>query len=452
MPTARLTASQYSLSNTTYLSVTNADRMYNDTDNTTYATCTNSQSGTTAYYLYLRGFDFSQIPSNAVVNSFTVKLKANESGASTSTSYVPTLCNNTTALSGCTTTALNTTVSVHEFTCNLDWDTVKGYGSNFTIRITNRRNSRNTTSYIYIYGAEIEVDYFVPVPATVTSSLVGNGTIVPSGAYSTYEDTEYTLTITPDDTSETVTATKNGTDITPDLVAHYAGGTVDTDLGAYTLVSGSFNGSGASYFQGLVGNGVDASQTTSNYYSGGSGTIAVFTYNMGFDIPSNATIERVWCEVNAHAESTSNSSEYMCAQLISGSTELSDEYNWKDSGSTSNSTHTLEAETLPTVSQLANMKLQCRLGYYGGALNGATAHVTYSVPGGGVEYYTYTYTVDGDASIVVTIGGGTTQKLYNKDGTTWQNVLKAWDKVNSVWVEHTDLSTVFSSEKRYRRG
>ena len=95
-------------------------------------------------------------------------------------------------------------------------------------------------------------------------------------------------------------------------------------LGTYALKSGGFNGSGATYFEGLVGKGVDNTQTTTNYYSSGSGTQAVFTYDMSFDdIPSGATITKVYCEVNGHAESTSNSSEYMCVQLKSGNTELS---------------------------------------------------------------------------------------------------------------------------------
>jgi len=50
------------------------------------------------------------------------------------------------------------------------------------------------------------------------------------------------------------------------------------------------------------------------------------------------------------------------------------------------------------------MKLQCRLGYYGGAINGATAYVTYSIPSSNPEYYTYTYTVSNNSIINVTIG------------------------------------------------
>ena len=266
----------------------------------------------------------------------------------------------------------------------------------------------NSYPYLYVYGAEIEVNYTVPNPATVTSVLVqGDGTLNPLGTTNTYKDAEYTLTITPADTSEEVSATKNGIDITDQLVAHYpsSGGTESTVLGTYALVSGGFNGSGASFFQGRVGQGENASTTTSNYYSSGSGTIAVFTYNMGITLPSNAIITRVYARVNGHAESTSNNSEYMCARLISGSTNLSDELNFKSVG-TSNSTQTLECNTLPTVAQLAAMKLQCRLGYYGGAINGATAYVEYSTPSASAdpEYYTYTYTVDGNATIEVTIG------------------------------------------------
>ena len=74
MATIRLIPSTYSLSKTEYLSVSNASNMYNNTDSTTYATVTNSKSKTSSYYIYLKGFNFNDIPSNATINSFTVKL------------------------------------------------------------------------------------------------------------------------------------------------------------------------------------------------------------------------------------------------------------------------------------------------------------------------------------------------------------------------------------------
>lgn len=468
MAVIRLIPSSYSVSNSSYLSVTNPENMYANTDSTTYGQAYNSRSSTTSYYLYLTGFNFDDIPSGAIVNSFSVKLKGYESGVSTSSQYAPVVMASS-AQGGDpggggappgeqgsnlgTFSNLSTSAQVLTATMTADWATVYAAGSNLTIRIDCRRASRNTAAYAYIYGAEVYVDYTMPVSATVTSTLTGNGTISPSGATVTYEGATYTLTITPDDLSDTVTATKDGTDITSSIVAHYPGGTVSTVLGTYTLVSGGFNGQGATYFQGIVGNGVDATQTTSNYYSSGSGTTAVFTYDMSFDLPSNAIIERVYCEVNGHAESTSNSSEYMCVQLKSGSTALSEQLNFKSIG-TSNSTQTLEATTLPTVSQLSSMILECTLGYYGGAINGATCYVVYSTGETDPDYYTYTYIVDGDATIAVTIGsgGGSSPTIYLKINGSWVQYSKVYIKQNGSWVEQSNISNVFDSNANYVKG
>ena len=452
MPTMRLVPSTYSLSSTTYLSIGNASNMYNNTDNTTYATITNSRSATTSYYAYIKGFNFDAVPSNAVVESFSIKLKIRESGGSTSTSYSPKLANNTTALTS-TCAAMSTTATTNTFTgYSLTWDTLKGYGANFGIRIDCRRASRNTTSYIYIYGAEIEVTYSVPNPITVTSSLNGNGSIDPSGATVTYEGESYTLTISPDNDSDEIKVTKNGVDVSSSLVKAASSNTLNCNLGTYTLVSGSINSTGGTFFSERVGYGSDASTTSSNYYSGSSSTQAVFTYSMAFTgIPSNAIITRVYVQVSGHAESTSNANEYMCAQLKSGSTAITEQLNFKSTGSTSNSVQTLEATTLPTVSQLASMVLECTLGYYGGAINGATAYVEYTLP---TSNYTYAYTVGNtDDTIIVTIGSAAASDvLYFRDGNNWVAAVKAYKKINNVWVEQTDLTSVFSSDVNYLRG
>ena len=102
MATIRLIPSTYAVSSTSYLSVSNATRMYNNTDNTSYATITNTNASTSSRYLYLRGFNFDDIPSGATINSFTVKIKGYESGLSTSTSYAPRLANGTSTLSNTT--------------------------------------------------------------------------------------------------------------------------------------------------------------------------------------------------------------------------------------------------------------------------------------------------------------------------------------------------------------
>ncbi len=102
MATIRLIPSTYAVSSTTYLSVSDASNMYTNTDSSTHATITNTYASTSSRYLYLRGFNFDDIPDGAVVDSFTIKVKGYESGLSTSTSYAPRLANGTSAISNTT--------------------------------------------------------------------------------------------------------------------------------------------------------------------------------------------------------------------------------------------------------------------------------------------------------------------------------------------------------------
>lgn len=158
MPTVKLTASTYYVSSA-YLSLTNEDNMYADTSSTTYATLTNTDASTSYYYFYLRGFDISSIPSNATVNSFTIKLRGRASGAYNSAMY---LCNGTSTIANATATQIpnSSSAATRTFaTGSLTWAQIVSYGSNFGIRINCRRNAKNTQSYYYIYGAEIDVTY-----------------------------------------------------------------------------------------------------------------------------------------------------------------------------------------------------------------------------------------------------------------------------------------------------
>lgn len=449
MPTARLTPSKYYLSSSSYLSVTNANNMYDNTDSDTYGQVYNSRTSTTSYYIYLRGFDFDTIPAAAVVSSFTVLLKARQSGVSTSTSYQPYLANGTSAING-SCTPITTTAAVYEFTgVSANWDTIKGYGSNFGIRINCRRSSRDTAAYMYIYGAEIEVTYTVPDPRTVTTTLSGDGTISPSGTHTMYDGDEYELTITPTDKSATVTVTKNGTDVSSQLVAHGAGATVSLvpdDVTTSGIQSGS---SYAEYAVGHSAESPSSSGSSSNMYASSYSTgYAAYTFDFS-GIPSGAVIEEMEVRCYGHRESaTIDSSHVSQCVLYSGSTAISDEV---DFPSTSNTLITLTPSGTVTRSQLNNFAVRHYVGYYGGLVLGITVEVTYST-GSGLDHYTYTTTISGNMTIAVTIGGAVqTDTLYVKNSGAWVAVSKAYKKVNGSWTE-VSVSTAFDANTKYVRG
>ena len=168
----RLIPSAYALSNEN-LTITDASNMYNNTDNTTYATVTNNSTGTAVYYLYIKGFNFSIIPSNAVIESFVFKFKANQSGGSSSTgsNYIPRLFGRNNILKNGTAspTIITGTVQSFYFT-NItntwsDWIT---YPNDVGIRLSISKASSSNPSNYYVYGAEIEVTALVPLtPHTV---------------------------------------------------------------------------------------------------------------------------------------------------------------------------------------------------------------------------------------------------------------------------------------------
>ena len=363
---------------------------------------TNTGQSAASYFYY--NFDCSSIPQTATINSVACTVKCGNQGTNYYNTRQVQLCAGTTPKGSATNmTGSNSSPSSHTLTVGT-WTREELNNCKVRMYLT-RLNSTGTgatePSTVSFYGATLTVNYSVngTMYEINSSSDTSLATVEPS-SQEVYQGGSGVVKIDVDNVGDIIVE-DNGTDVTSQLVVKEktTSGSSETVLGTYTLVSGGINGNGASYFQGLVGKGVNSTQTTNNYYSNGNGTIAVFTYNLTFsDIPSNATITRLYCQVNGHAESTSNNSEYMCAQLILGdtATTISDELNFK-SVSTGNSTQTLEATTLPTVAQLSNLKLKCRLGYYGGAINGATCYIEYTVPVEGNQFY-YEYTVNNIAA------------------------------------------------------
>lgn len=472
MPTIRLVPSTYERSNTTYVTVTDPSNMYTNTDSTTYARLQNTRSSTSyTYYVYIRGFNFNDIPDNAEVTGFTIKLRGYESYMSTSSSYRMSLYNGTTSISNTTvTTSFSTENTTFTFPIptSLTWSVLKGYGSNFGIRVPLRRSSTSYSSYIYVYGAEIEVTYTVPNPRTITSTLSGNGTISPSGSGTYYDGDEYKLTITPTNISDTVTITNNNVDVTSELVEHYSGGTsTSTSQVAGSGVTTGFARSGGAFYQSsstqsdawlryAIGHSAESPYSTSNtsntYCKDGTNDATTQGWmNYPFDfsgLPNDAEVTAVEVKCYGATESTTETARHADISLWCGNEQKGTTQQFT---STSNTTITISDPGEWDREELQDAWLRFGVGYYGGRILGITWKVTY-LHGGVLHHYTYTYDVNGDATIVVTIGGGSTKKLYIKQNGTWVAYTKAYVKVNGTWVQQADLSTIFNSQTNYIKG
>lgn len=439
----------------TYYSTNVLENAFTDASSSTrWAPYTNTGSNA-ATTIYLN-FDCSSIPEGATINSVSCSVKCGTQGTSYfGTRTVQMATGTTTKGSATTMSGSNSSPSTHSLTVG-SWTATEIRNAKLKFYVVRGTSNTTTDATFSIYGATLTVNYTIQgYMYTITSTSNVSDVTTSPDTQEVFQGGEATVRIDAS-SIDGLTVTDNSSDVTSSLVRHNmeSGGSKSTVLGSYTLVSGRFNGSGATYFSGLVGKGVNNTTTTSNYYSSSSGTIAVFTYDLVFsDIPSNATITQLYVEVNGHAESTSNSNEYMCVALYLGtSTAISDELNFKSIG-TSNSTQTITATTLPTVAQLSDLKLRCRLGYYGGAINGATCYITYTVPSTGHDYY-WTYTITNLAAdhAVVVGSGGTTITWYKKVNGSWVSqgtVATVYKKISGSWVQQSDISSAIDSSTNY---
>ena len=441
MAQIRLIPSTYYLSNTQYLSVSDASNMYANTDSTNYGRVTNSRSSTTSYYIYLRGFNFDDVPSDAVVSSITIKLKGYHSGGNTGTIYG---YDGTTQVSAAgSASSLGTSAAVRTFSnTTIDWDTLKGYGSDFGLRINCKRSNKSTTSYIYIYGAEIVVDYTVPVYHTV--SITGTDTD-PTGSVTVLEGSDLDIHIYKDNKP---TVTDNNVDVTSQLVELHEA----TD----TLIPESNTNSNFS-LTNISNAYTDAdSDTYATLELSGSTTGTIYLDLSDLDIPSGATIQSVTCQATLQFSRNGSTSGFTSScQMYTGNTAKGSSYSFVSSGSSdvSKTTITLTIGNW-TASEIANAR------FYLTATNSARSTKRYMYIYGvsfNVTYesentiYVYSLTnITGDHAIVVT-DAIPSSILYWKNNGSWVTVLKGYKKVNGVWVEQ-DITSLFSNAQNYKKG
>lgn len=422
MATIKLTPSTYYLSSSSYLSVSNASNMYANTSSETYATVTNSRASTTSYYIYLRGFDFDSIPEGAMVSGFTVRLKARESGVSTSTSYKPYLANGTSAING-SCDVITTTAVTHEFTgVSADWDTIVGYGNNFGIRINCRRASRNTTSYMYIYGAEIEVTYTLPVYHSVTVSNSSSATVTVSDA-NPLEGTDVEVRAS---TVSGITIKDNGVDVTSQFTqrSETAESYSVVNVGDYGF---TLNSSTGYYVSNNKGISKSAAVARVDFHVPVAATIT-FTYinyaEQGYDFGVFGNID------------VALSDDYYAAGY-SGATITDSSYKRACNTSTYNSS---SAQTLTYDMSAGDHSIWVKYSKDDASdSNNDTLQfkvaITLDEPFTPGTYYGYDINDIAADHVIVVTASSSGPVFYVKQGSTWVAVTKVYRKANGAWTE-----------------
>lgn len=173
--TVRLVPSNYSVSNSSYVAVTNPTYMYGNTDDTSdYASLrgrvySSGSARPQTYYVFIYGFDFRQVPVGATVTGFRVLISARRNRyQNTGSNYRIRLASSASSNSQISGTILSSDVTnanapeVYEIpTGTLTWDDVCR-ADNFCIEVplcNNNAGGKSTYPYVYVYGAEIEVTY-----------------------------------------------------------------------------------------------------------------------------------------------------------------------------------------------------------------------------------------------------------------------------------------------------
>ena len=438
-----------SLTTTSSYPVTNG---YADTSSTTYARLSLSTS-TTGYLFFT--FDTSEIPADATITSVTAKARVRVSSTSRVTSTQCQLFTGTTAKGSNVTFASTSSTNIVTLTPGT-W--TRSELNDLRLKIGGTGSSSSQSKYIYFYGAEVTVTYTVSA-STVTPSLSGNGTIEPDSAETFADGEEYTLKVIPANVSDNVTVKNNGTDVSSQLVFHNGGtGSVSktaesftTELsasGADFYTSSSSTGNYFSYAVGHTAESPGHTSASATYVKDNESNTATgwAIYSFDFsDIPADATITNIEIKCYGFCENTTHDSTHKAnITLRSGSTVKSTEQYFT---STSNGIITISNPGTWTREELQDAKLYFEVAYYGGGIFGITWDVTYTT---NEKYYTYTYEVDGDATIAVVIGSsGASDTAYIKINGSWVEC-SVYKKVNGAWVLQTDLSNVFDSGSRYK--
>ena len=457
MPTVKFTPSAYSVSSSNRVSVTNANNMYYDTSHTAnYCSIRGRNSSSSGpYYAFIHGFNFTGIPDDALIQSISIKIRCyKNSYLATGSSYRLRLASSPSNSSAIADTTLSTDITttsggtVYTFPLgDLDWDTIKSYGTNFSIEVPLMSTS-NQYPYLYVYGAEVQVTYALPVYHNVTSSSeISNVTISPSGTQQALEGSDVEFSITSDGTNFIIT--DNGIDVTNQLVQLQPSGSETVTANGYSSLSNGVT-INSSY---PIARAQDDADDTSNYtrldFSTSTTGYIELTYNFS-DIPAGATITSVVARARLRISSTSRMTNRVC-QLYAGSSAKGSNSDFSSTTS-GGALVTLNTGNSWSASDFTNLKM--RIGATSSSstsskylyIYGTDITVSYTLSG---KAYTYTIT-NITTDHVVIISSESQDQLYIKVNNSWIKATKVYKKVNGSWVEQTDLTNIFTSGVYYK--
>lgn len=471
MPTIRLVPSSYSRSSTSRVTVTNPANMYYNTDHTdSYCSIRGRNNANNTYYAFINGFNFDDVPSNATVSSFTVKIRCyrnsyQQTGSSYNLRLASTASNSSVISSTTASTAIGTSTSVITIpTGNLTWSQLSGYGSGFSIEIPLRPSS-SQYPYVYVYGAEIEVTYTAETVHPTSVSVSPSTASIEAG-----ETVQLTETVLPSNatdksvtwsSSNTSVATVNSSGLVTGVSAGSATITVTTVDGSKTAtcavtvtpvvltdyVQASSMEPGKSY---LVVNGNTGSVYMMSNESGGSRQLV--------GVATTVTNNKISISASTAAKCLFNCIQYTTGNNITTTLESDGKYLYTDSstGLRFESTSSLNRFWHYNGTKFWQFKSTSSDGY----TDTSSEYKYYlSVSNGNfTDNHVSTTSIEDSTLPAIYLfredDGSVDKKFYFKEtSTTWTGAIKVWVKTSATtWTEQTVLDNVFDSNTNYIQG
>lgn len=403
---------------------------YNNADNTSSSarlTLASNRSATRTSEMYLE-FDKSaldSIPSGSTISSVTANVRYYVNNTTYCSALSIQLHANTTAKGSAVTT--RTTSSAKYSITPGSWTLAELKTARLYISATH--NASTSSCYLYLYGADVTVNYTLPTAYNITASSSASGVTIEPASQSVYQGQSASVTLNK---NQNIIVTDNNVDVTSQLVATPLSGTIEKIPNA--CVESTFT-TDSSY---PVNNGLsDTDSTTYARFRLTSTTQhAIYSFDTSA-IPSGATILSVSCKVKAYVTGTSSNITTKTARLYSGSTAMGSAHTLP----TTNSVWEFETPGTWTYAQIQNVRLRFDGTYSGSStyyiqFYGAELTVTYES-----DQVVYVYTisnVQAAHTILVVSSGGPSYTIYVKDNGTWKQGT-VYVKQNGSWVEATKV-------------